>query len=63
MASLPIIPMDDKSPFPVENIPFGIFSTSFSSRPRGCTAVGDHVLDLAAVEKAFLFEEIIGGGG
>ncbi|KAF4414654.1 fumarylacetoacetase [Fusarium acutatum] len=56
------IPVGAESPFPVENIPFGIFNTSSSSEPRGCTAIGDYVLDLAALEKGSLFEGIIDGG-
>ncbi|PVI04188.1 putative fumarylacetoacetate hydrolase [Periconia macrospinosa] len=56
------IPVGEESPFPVENIPFGVFSTSSSSGPRGCTAIGDYVLDLAALEKSSLLERIIDGG-
>ncbi len=36
------------SPFPIQNLPFGIFSTKGSS-PRPGVAIGDHILDLKAV--------------
>jgi fumarylacetoacetase len=36
------------SPFPVENLPYGVFSPS-GGRPRCGVAIGDQVLDLAAV--------------
>ncbi|SCO91614.1 related to 2-keto-4-pentenoate hydratase/2-oxohepta-3-ene-1,7-dioic acid hydratase (catechol pathway) [Fusarium oxysporum] len=39
-------PIPDGSPFPILNIPFGIFHTVDNSDPRPGTAVGDHVLDL-----------------
>ncbi|KAH8434134.1 uncharacterized protein LDX57_011772 [Aspergillus melleus] len=41
------IPVD--SPFPVSNIPFGIFSTLKKPQPRPGVAVGEHVLDLCAL--------------
>ncbi|MDP2357958.1 MAG: fumarylacetoacetate hydrolase family protein, partial [Beijerinckiaceae bacterium] len=40
------------SGFPIQNLPYGVFSTSSDSRPRVCVAIGDYVLDLAAVEEA-----------
>jgi fumarylacetoacetase len=36
--------------FPVQNLPFGVFRESGSGKaPRGGVAIGDHVLDVAAV--------------
>ncbi|MFN3891032.1 MAG: fumarylacetoacetase [Beijerinckiaceae bacterium] len=42
------------SGFPIQNLPYGVFSTSSDSRPRVGVAIGDHVLDLAAVEESGL---------
>ncbi|RBA20622.1 hypothetical protein FPRO05_08069 [Fusarium proliferatum] len=39
-------PIPKGSPFPISNIPFGIFHTEDDLDPRPGTAVGDHVLDL-----------------
>ncbi|KAF5252863.1 hypothetical protein FANTH_2187 [Fusarium anthophilum] len=39
-------PIPNGSPFPISNIPFGIFHTQDNLDPRPGTAVGDHVLDL-----------------
>ncbi|KAH7323445.1 putative 2-hydroxyhepta-2,4-diene-1,7-dioate isomerase [Rhexocercosporidium sp. MPI-PUGE-AT-0058] len=43
------------SPFPVTNIPFGIFSTSESPEKRVGIAIGTYILDLAILEKHDLF--------
>ena len=40
------------SHFPLQNLPFGIFSTTADSRPRAGVAIGEFVLDLAALEDA-----------
>ena len=38
------------SDFPVQNLPFGVFREAGSGKaPRGGVAIGDHVLDVAAV--------------
>jgi len=42
-------------PFPLNNLPYGVFSDG--SEPRCCTAIGDFVLDLAALEKEGLLPE------
>ena len=39
-----------KSPFPIQNLPYGIFSTSNHHDPRSGVAIGDKVLDLAVLE-------------
>ena len=39
--------------FPIQNLPFGVFRRKGSSESfRGCVAIGDQVLDLAAVVKS-----------
>ncbi|OEK06220.1 fumarylacetoacetase [Roseivirga misakiensis] len=47
----------ENSDFPIQNIPFGMFSTQ-TSKPRAATAIGDQVLDLASLHAAGLFEGI-----
>lgn len=47
------IPAD--SDFSIHNIPFGIFSTEGTS-PRVGVAIGDHILDLAAVAELDVFD-------
>jgi fumarylacetoacetase len=42
--------------FPIQNLPFGIFSTADNPHPRGGVAIGDMVLDLAAGVEAGLFD-------
>jgi fumarylacetoacetase len=45
------IPVDPSSDFPIQNLPFGIFSTRQSPELRVGVAIGEWVLDLAALEK------------
>jgi len=40
------------SHFPIQNLPFGVFSTAPSPAPRVGIAIGDEILDLAALERA-----------
>jgi fumarylacetoacetase len=47
------IEVDPQSHFPIQNLPFGIFSTPGSS-PRAGVAIGDMVVDLASLEEAGL---------
>ena len=37
--------------FPIQNLPFGVFSKD-GETPRCCSAIGDRVIDLAALEVA-----------
>ncbi len=50
-----IIEIPENSDFSIHNIPFGIFSTVDRS-PRVGVAIGDHILDLAAVAELDVFE-------
>lgn len=45
------------SDFPIQNLPFGIFKTQKKS-PRAGVAIGNHILDLHAVQKAGLLKEL-----
>lgn len=40
---------DPNGPFPVNNLPFGVFSAG--DAPRCCVAIGDALVDLAALER------------
>ncbi|MBC32296.1 MAG: fumarylacetoacetase [Muricauda sp.] len=50
-----IIDIPKNSDFSIHNIPFGIFSTKDRS-PRAGVAVGEHILDLAAVAELDVFD-------
>lgn len=43
------------SHFPLNNLPYGIFSSPAEPRPRPGVAIGDIVLDLAVLSRAGLF--------
>ena len=43
---------DPDGPFPVNNLPYGVFSAG--DAPRCCVAIGDYLVDLAALERAGL---------
>ena len=45
------VPRD--SPFPLQNLPYGVFSTEEKPGPRIGVAIGEEVLDLAAVAHLF----------
>ncbi len=44
--------------FPIQNLPFGIFSTS-DRGPRPCTRIGDRVIDLAVLADAGLLNDLV----
>jgi len=45
-----------ESHFPIQNLPYGVFTTPANSMPRVGVAIGDQVLDLAVLEHAELFD-------
>ncbi|VVE28429.1 fumarylacetoacetase [Pandoraea iniqua] len=47
--------------FPLQNLPYGVFSTQAQPTPRVGVAIGDQVLDLAALEAAGLLTPAISG--
>ena len=49
------LPGAEASPFSMQNLPFGIFSTKKQQVRRAGVAISDQVLDLKAVSKAGLF--------
>ncbi len=46
------------SDFPLQNLPFGVFRTSYSPEPRLCTAIGEYVVDLNVMYQMSLFDEL-----
>jgi fumarylacetoacetase len=45
------IPVDPTSDFPIQNLPYGVFSTAALPTPRVGVAIGDYVLDLWELEQ------------
>jgi len=45
------IPVDSASDFPIQNLPYGVFSTRDGLAPRVGVAIGDYVLDLWELEQ------------
>lgn len=45
------IPVDATSGFPIQNLPYGVFSTAALPTPRVGVAIGDYVLDLWELEQ------------
>jgi len=48
------------SHFPIQNIPFGVFSSPANKKKRVGVAIGDMILDLSIIEKQGFFNEIEG---
>ncbi len=49
------IPVALESHFPIQNLPFGVFSTQTNPRRRIGVAIGEYVLELATLERNGLF--------
>jgi fumarylacetoacetase len=45
------VPVEPDSDFPIQNLPYGVFSTSDEPAPRVGVAIGDFVLDLSKLEQ------------
>lgn len=50
------IDVQAEHPFPIQNLPFGIFCPKSGGQPRVGVAIGDFVLDLACLEEHRLFD-------
>jgi fumarylacetoacetase len=48
------VPVPAGSPFPVQNLPYGVFAGAGEDRPRIGVAIGDYVLDLAVLDPTVL---------
>ncbi|EDW70107.1 fumarylacetoacetase [Drosophila virilis] len=51
--SVSFVPVPAGSDFPLENLPYAVFSTKSNPVHRLCVAIGEHVLDLKAVSHFF----------
>ena len=51
------IEVDPESHFPIQNLPYGIFSTDTKGPRRVGVAIGDQVVDLAVLADRGLFPE------
>ena len=49
------VEIDKKSDFPIQNIPFGVYSPKIGGDLHVATAIGDYVLDLAYLDEAGFF--------
>jgi fumarylacetoacetase len=47
-------------PFPIQNLPLGVFSSADKSTPRAGIAIGDYVLDLLVLEQKGLLNSVKG---
>jgi fumarylacetoacetase len=47
---------DPSSDFPIQNLPFGIFSDEVNTRPRAGVAIGDWIVDLSVLQSAGLLD-------
>ncbi|MEO8537284.1 MAG: fumarylacetoacetase [Betaproteobacteria bacterium] len=54
------VPVARDSHFPIQNLPYGVFTTPANNAPRAGVAIGDLVLDLSAVEQAGLLDVVPG---
>ena len=54
--SAPSFAVDAASDFPIQNLPYGVFSTAAAPAPRVGVAIGDFVLDLAVLESEGLID-------
>ncbi len=52
------IPVAADSPFPIQNLPFGIFRPNAGGAARVGVAIGEHVLDLAVLEERGMLDGI-----
>ncbi len=50
------IPVDSHSDFPIQNIPFGIYSIKHE-RPKVCSIIGHKIIDLVALSKTGCFDD------
>lgn len=48
--------VDAESPFPLQNLPYGVFTPPDASSPRVGVAIGEHVLDLAVLQEEDIFD-------
>ncbi|KIW95802.1 fumarylacetoacetase [Cladophialophora bantiana CBS 173.52] len=52
------IPVAEDAPFPLQNIPFGIFSTDSDPTPRVGTIIGDQIIDVNLLARQGAFDNL-----
>ncbi|KAL4781351.1 hypothetical protein BJX76DRAFT_350223 [Aspergillus varians] len=52
--------MSSTTPFPIDNLPYGVISTAENPTPRCATALGNDAIDLSALEKDGYFKSVPG---
>ncbi|MBI3170158.1 MAG: fumarylacetoacetase [Chloroflexi bacterium] len=57
---MPLLEVHPDSDFPIQNLPYGIFSTQANPNPRVGTRIGDFVVDLSLVDNENLFDKRYG---
>ncbi|MDA0242097.1 MAG: fumarylacetoacetase [Chloroflexi bacterium] len=53
----PHIPIPENSHFPLQNLPYGVFSTAAHPRPQVGVAIGDYILPLTVMSQLSLFRD------
>lgn len=53
------IKVTENSHFPIQNLPYGIFTPAKEENPRVGVAIGEYVLDLSIIEEAGYFKQIV----
>ena len=51
----------EDSHFPIQNLPWGVCRPRSGGPPRGCTVIGDQIVDLAALQEMGLLPELPAG--
>lgn len=51
--ALAVVPIPEGSDFPLENLPYGVFSTKDNAKHRIGVAIGEHIVDLSRVSHLF----------
>ena len=54
------IEVHPNSDFPIQNLPYGVFSTEPNQKPRVGTRIGDWVVDLSVIDEEKLFDKQYG---
>jgi fumarylacetoacetase len=55
-AAKSFVPVAQDSHFPLQNLPYGVFSPTPRDEPRVAVRIGDHVLDLAVIQNSGLLD-------
>ncbi|HVQ18383.1 MAG TPA: fumarylacetoacetase, partial [Actinomycetes bacterium] len=59
MAAQSWVPVPADSPFPLANLPYGVVSYADSEGPHLAVAIGEHIVDLAALAAFGLLDGVV----